>query len=343
VPKDPEETYDFLTRTYRVARLVAVGTISLVGLVVTIAALDIQFSDKWTSIKVPLYGVVLICGSIAVILGLPLVVSLMLLRDSISNSSFYRSKAINLGAAVAGLEEMAFTDPITGMPNSNALKLEIERTKDKPRRCLIMIDLQDFRSINNKYNHWAGDEYLRQFSGMVYREGRRNEFLYKRRPPEDDSANHVTAEPQASNPRRWRWRHRSYQGASLGIESDDLDYKTFRKNQGSDEFYILLEGGIIDGLGYLNRLKRRAPDFEAMSQRVLGEVHAFDFYAGITTIARNEPFDSAQQRAAECLQLAREKTALRTAYWSPELPELPSGSFQAKILAETQKLFSKTS
>jgi hypothetical protein len=346
VPKDPEETYDFLVRAYRVARLVAVATVSVVGVLAAVAALDIKFSDAWTDVKVPLYGVVLIWGSIAVLFGLVLMVILIMLRDSMSTSSFYRSKAINLGAAVTGLEELAFTDPITGLPNSNALELEIERTKDRPRRCLILIDLQDFRSINNKYNHWCGDEYLRQFSSMVYREGRRNEFVYKRRPPEDDSVDARTypnADTRPSIQRRLTWRHRSHQHAATGAEPDDPSYKTFRKNQGSDEFYIVLEGGIIDGLGYLNRLKRRAPDFEEMSRRVLGgEVHTFGFYAGVTTVAPKEPFESAAKRAAECLQLARAKSAVRSAFWCPELPEFPPGSIQAKIQSETEGLFAKT-
>ncbi len=54
-------------------------------------------------------------------------------------------------------------DALTGLLNRRALeelRLDFEE-KDTPR-CLIMIDLDRFKSINDKYGHLAGDELLRQ-------------------------------------------------------------------------------------------------------------------------------------------------------------------------------------
>jgi hypothetical protein len=297
MPRDLDETSDFLAQAYRVAKFIAISVASFVGVVVSVAALDIQISGRWTEKQFPNYLVALSILAVVALLGLPLLAASVLLRNTMRNSSFYRNKVLTLGAAVSGLEELAYKDPITGIPNSKALQMEINRSSESPRRCLILLDLNDFRSINKRYNHWKGDEYLREFALLIERSGRRNEYIYKRR---------TKAEPPP-------------EGVDGKYENWNNDPRTFRKAESSDEFYLLLEGSVVpEGLGYLGRLARRSDEFEEMSVRVLGEVHPFAFCAGVTSVAPGENFSDVVKRVSECLRQAQRKDTPRYVYWPPE-------------------------
>ena len=118
--------------------------------------------------------------------------------------------------------------------------------------------------------------------------------------------------------------------------------KAFRKNSGGDEFYVLLEGTIIDALGYLNRLAKRRDEFEEMSEKILPARHTFGFNAGIVSVAVDESFESVNKRVSECLQIAQEETSRRRVYWiESEMPKVSTPS-QKQILQETESLFGKT-
>lgn len=292
--RDPEQTFDFLARTYRVVRVIALGVVSLVGVLVTVIALDVRVSDRWTTIQIPLYVFTIVAVALILLLGVPAVIMSVLLRESIQNTSYFRSKAAHLEDAVRGLESLAYNDPITGIPNSNALKRELEWSKDESRRCLILLDLNNFGSINKRFDHWTGDEYLRRFSEMVSKSGRRNEFLFKLRPDDEDET------PTPSNERA----------------------KTFRKNTGGDEFYVLLEGTVLDGLGYLSRLQREKSKFEVMSMDLLGEDHPFGFTAGVIALAPRENYGNAIKRVSRCQALTRPGSSV---YW-----------YEAELQAEFQ-------
>jgi diguanylate cyclase (GGDEF)-like protein len=73
---------------------------------------------------------------------------------------------------------MARTDELTGLFNfrhfSQALDVEMERTRrsGKPT-ALMVIDLDDFKSINDQYGHEFGNRVLAQVAGMLMRTVRR--------------------------------------------------------------------------------------------------------------------------------------------------------------------------
>jgi hypothetical protein len=77
--------------------------------------------------------------------------------------------------------------------------------------------------------------------------------------------------------------------------------KAFRRSEGGDEFYILLRGTVIDGLGYLNRLFSRSKEFDEMAERVLGARHPFGFRAGVIALGKGELFAHAAARVSECM------------------------------------------
>jgi len=76
-------------------------------------------------------------------------------------------REINKAAAmVAQLEKAAFTDALTGVKNRRYFMDEAEKAlknsiKNKQEASLIMIDVDNFKTINDTYGHPAGDEVLK--------------------------------------------------------------------------------------------------------------------------------------------------------------------------------------
>ncbi|MGN6592251.1 MAG: diguanylate cyclase [Terriglobales bacterium] len=74
--------------------------------------------------------------------------------------------------AIQQLTRLAFTDFLTGLRArgyfERALEQEVHRALRKSSSCgLMLIDLDDFKLINDRYGHHAGDEVLRQFAQIL--------------------------------------------------------------------------------------------------------------------------------------------------------------------------------
>jgi len=70
------------------------------------------------------------------------------------------------------LKEISITDPMTGLLNrryfQERLTEEIERTRRHGLPiCLILIDIDDFKKINDQYGHLIGDEVLKDVSKVI--------------------------------------------------------------------------------------------------------------------------------------------------------------------------------
>ncbi len=73
--------------------------------------------------------------------------------------------------------QKAMSDPLTNLPNRTGflenLRKELSRAQRHPRPCAVtMIDLDGFKSYNDKHGHLAGDELLSAI-GSILRAGRR--------------------------------------------------------------------------------------------------------------------------------------------------------------------------
>jgi len=74
-------------------------------------------------------------------------------------------------------EEAAFTDHLTGLANRRRFERQLEREVNRTIRlghpfCLLMIDIDNFKKLNDTFGHNAGDEAIRAI-GKVLREGTR--------------------------------------------------------------------------------------------------------------------------------------------------------------------------
>ena len=70
------------------------------------------------------------------------------------------------------LQETASRDPLTGLLNRAAMDRLVEAAKarepaDRPPYCLLMIDIDHFKKINDQYGHLLGDEALRAVAAAV--------------------------------------------------------------------------------------------------------------------------------------------------------------------------------
>jgi two-component system cell cycle response regulator len=89
-------------------------------------------------------------------------------------------KAYDLEHAVAGQEEMrqlAETDPLTSVYNRRALMEKLEQEMDRAARYAtrltgMMIDIDNFKQINDTHGHLVGDKVLKQLANLLKREQR---------------------------------------------------------------------------------------------------------------------------------------------------------------------------
>jgi len=74
-------------------------------------------------------------------------------------------------------EEAAFTDHLTGLANRRRFERQLDREVARTLRyghafCLLMLDIDNFKLVNDTHGHEAGDEAIRQLAWML-REGTR--------------------------------------------------------------------------------------------------------------------------------------------------------------------------
>ncbi|UTH75097.1 histidine kinase N-terminal 7TM domain-containing protein [Chromobacterium sp. IIBBL 290-4] len=75
------------------------------------------------------------------------------------------------------LREQALRDPLTGLFNRRYLDETFEREKNRAERerhpiAVAMIDLDNFKRINDQHGHQMGDQVLRSLAGLLQRESR---------------------------------------------------------------------------------------------------------------------------------------------------------------------------
>lgn len=69
-------------------------------------------------------------------------------------------------------------DPLTGLLNRRAFQQELEREMERSQRMdtllsLAILDVDDFKQVNDNFGHPAGDEVLRRLAGLLLRRTRK--------------------------------------------------------------------------------------------------------------------------------------------------------------------------
>lgn len=82
----------------------------------------------------------------------------------------------------AEAESNALTDPLTGLPNARYLALRFDEEASRARRNgrpfqVVMLDLDDFKIVNDTYGHKVGDKMLREMSRIIQGQLREYDFL----------------------------------------------------------------------------------------------------------------------------------------------------------------------
>jgi len=82
----------------------------------------------------------------------------------------------------AQAETNSLTDPLTGLPNGRALHVRFEEEAARARRTnhsfqVVMLDLDDFKAVNDTFGHKVGDEMLREAARILGEQLREYDFL----------------------------------------------------------------------------------------------------------------------------------------------------------------------
>ncbi len=90
------------------------------------------------------------------------------------------SIALQNAEVFQAVEIRARTDDLTGLLNHGTFQEWLERSvRDGTPFSLIMLDLDDFRNVNNDLGHQAGDAMLRKIAGELVRAGRESDLVFR--------------------------------------------------------------------------------------------------------------------------------------------------------------------
>jgi diguanylate cyclase (GGDEF)-like protein len=92
--------------------------------------------------------------------------------------------AIEKNLNIQQLENAAFIDPLTLCYNRRALDTFVENDIAYAKRngidlSIVMVDLDDFKRINDVYGHLAGDEVLKSIASLIFSMVRKSDYLVR--------------------------------------------------------------------------------------------------------------------------------------------------------------------
>jgi diguanylate cyclase (GGDEF)-like protein len=79
----------------------------------------------------------------------------------------------------------AMIDPLTGLNNRGAMSITLNRELERSRRhedqnlSVIMVDVDHFKKINDRYGHLAGDDVLRQVAQVIQKSIRGSDACFR--------------------------------------------------------------------------------------------------------------------------------------------------------------------
>lgn len=123
--------------------------------------LSLTQKDGWVSIR-----------ELLTIIGAVLIISIL--------TAYLVYSMLSLKARGKDLEKMSYYDNLTGLLNPRSYKEKTEELKKKKAPyCLIYMDLNDFKHVNDTYGHKAGDELLKIVSKRLANSIRDKDNAYR--------------------------------------------------------------------------------------------------------------------------------------------------------------------
>lgn len=207
-------------------------------------------------------------------------------------------------------DRLRLIDIVTGIPNQAKWELDVDQmtvTNDPdPRNQMIIIDIDNFRLVNQKYGYEKGDEVIREFSRFIYNTMRRNEEIYK---------NFMRNEEDAPVEIEERWQ------------------RIYRKYTGGDEFIFIVNGTQVEALGFLVRLARDLMPLinDRISKFILPETYKLTFHAGMCEWILGDRPQDILQRLHGCLRKANHSKTSSLYLYPPKTAE----EYEQETLAST--------
>lgn len=91
-----------------------------------------------------------------------------LTKESQDSVTRLRSELSSFQNRLEEAERLASQDPLTGLSNRRYTETQIEaRIAKATPFCVLMLDLNGFKDVNDRYGHLVGDELLRQFAARL--------------------------------------------------------------------------------------------------------------------------------------------------------------------------------
>jgi diguanylate cyclase (GGDEF)-like protein len=81
------------------------------------------------------------------------------------------------GVVIKNLYHQVHTDTLTGLHNRKYFFAKLSEIKANDRFSLILIDLDDFKNVNDTYGHIAGDQVLQQFAEILHHNTRKDDII----------------------------------------------------------------------------------------------------------------------------------------------------------------------
>jgi len=78
---------------------------------------------------------------------------------------------------IENLYQHVHMDTLTGLPNRRSFYIKLSEIKTKTPLSLLIIDIDNFKNINDTYGHIAGDQVLQQFAEILQSNTRGNDII----------------------------------------------------------------------------------------------------------------------------------------------------------------------
>jgi diguanylate cyclase (GGDEF)-like protein len=101
-----------------------------------------------------------------------------MVREGVESVAHLEASLDSHRVALEQAQELATLDPLTGLYNRREMETRLaQRVSAKTPFCVVIIDLNNFKQINDRHGHTAGDEVLRQMAGELRMASRAQDTL----------------------------------------------------------------------------------------------------------------------------------------------------------------------